>query len=145
VALISGIVLFVLLEGKRKLFGVVLALAFPMMLFLSISIGDSLSWESKTESDGKLIAEALEQYRAENGVFPQSLDELIPTYLSELNEPQSVWGWLYTATADIFTLGYVYDVDNLGYGVCVYSSSILEWDCLPYSSGPFDLPPTPFP
>jgi hypothetical protein len=83
--------------------------------------------------------------KAKMGKYPASLDELVPIAATALpEEPATIWGWLYTATDDDFTLGYVYGVDKLGYSVCVYSAQKPEWDCLPnYSTGPFILEPTP--
>ena len=146
-ALVAGIALALYLRGKRRLFGIVVIFLFPLLIFLSYQFGDTFSSESVRKKDGSAIAQALDQYRAEKGTYPELLDQLVPQYLAELRQPKTVWGWLYISTASTFSLGYVYDVDKwFGYSVCTLSSSVREWDCQLASTGPFGkLPPTPFP
>jgi hypothetical protein len=141
--LIAGLMLVVALRGKRKLFAGVIIFLFPLATLFSMEVGYDNSPGSLTEQHGKVIAQALDQYRAANGEYPETLDELVPQYIADLKEPSSVWGWLYTATEDEFALGYVFGVDRYGYSVCIYKSNAPEWDCEPFSSGPFDIPPTP--
>ncbi len=144
-ALIASALLALFLPGWRKLVAVPLVIVFPVALFASTQIGDAYSWERIAEKNGVFIAQALNRYHADHLTYPKTLTELVPTYLDNLREPRAVWGWLYTATQDDFSLGYVYWVDREGYSVCVYSSMVPEWNCLPGSPGPFTIAPTPGP
>jgi hypothetical protein len=54
---------------------------------------------------GDEIVDALEGYRATEGRYPQSLEELIPKYLSSI--PAARWGlktWQYSANGNEFSL-----------------------------------------
>jgi hypothetical protein len=44
---------------------------------------------------------------------------------------------------DNFWLGYVEDVNFLGYSTSIYSSKNSDWDYEKYGTGPFNLPATP--
>ena len=144
-ALIASALLALFLPGWRKLVAVLLVIVFPVALFASIQIGDAYSWERIAEKNGVVVAQALNRYHADHLTYPKALTELVPTYLDNLREPRTVWGWLYTATRDEFSLGYVNWVDREGYSVCVYGSMVPEWNCLPGSTGPFTIAPTPMP
>lgn len=145
-ALLSGLSLVWLLSRWRKAVGILLAIGVPLGLYLSLEVSHPYSPESLIRKNGEAIAGALNHYRSEHKTYPQSLLELVPIYLSDLNEPKTTWGWLYTSNGDSFTLGYVSYVDKMGYTVCKYSAEAPEWDCpLDYSTAPFVLAPTPMP
>jgi hypothetical protein len=144
-AFVGAILLLVKLPGKRKLVAAILFPLFPVVLYLSLQAGSEFSPEAKIKSDGEIVAQALNGYRAMNGRYPVKLQDLVPQYLTDLKEPETVWGWLYKASENEFSLGYVWDVDRMGYSVCVYPSTGSKWNCLTYSSGPFDIPATPGP
>jgi type II secretory pathway pseudopilin PulG len=142
-ALVAGVFLAALLKGKRKLVSILIGVVFPIALFLSVLAGAGFSPELQSQSYAAVIAAQLDEYRSDKGYYPGALEELVPDYLADLREPKTIWGWLYTATEDTFTLGYVFYVDKLGYSVCIYPSDLRAWDCLTNSTGPFDIPPTP--
>lgn len=141
-ALISGVFLLTSLIGKRKLVGVLVIIFIPSLLFSSVFLGDKFS---KINTDRAAVIQAIKKYHSENAIYPDSLHDLVPEYIEDLSDPLTTWGWLYLAEADQFSFGYVYGIDKSGYSVCVYSSDISEWDCLPYNTGPFQLGPTPMP
>ncbi len=130
-------------RGRQRIFAFTFAVIFPVVSFLTIILVGRFSPESLIKEYGVVIAQQLDQYRADHGKYPETLEQLMPTYLTELREPKIVWGWLYVATSDSFTLGYVSYVDRMGYSVAVYTSESRNWDSLVNSDGPFNLPPTP--
>ena len=146
VAVVSGLWMAWTLPKWRKLSALFLGVVFPVALFASISIGDARSPESITRQDSQAIVKALQAYYTAQGQYPSALEELTPKYLDSLpDDPKSEGGWLYTQTGNDYSLGYVYWVDQLGYSVCLITSSAQDWNCLPGSSGPFVLGPTPMP
>jgi len=145
-AVLAGIWLIWSLARWRKLAGLLLGVGFPFVLFISLEVGFPYSPDSIIRKNGNVIARALNEYYADKGNYPEILDELVPTYLADLREPETIWGWLYRAGEDDFTLGYVFYVDKLGYTICKYSRTAPEWNCpLDYSTTPFHLAPTPMP
>ncbi len=144
-AVISGLLLLIVFPGKHKIAAGLLLLIFPLALFASIQIGGKYSPDTIRRSDGALVVQALSRFYSDRQAYPQTLGELVPKYLVEIREPGTIWGWLYSAAEDEYTLGYVYWVDKFGYSVCVYKSNASDWSCLPNSTGPFVLGPTPMP
>lgn len=138
----SGIVLLTVLPGKRKWVGVLVIIILPTLYISSVFLGDHFS---KINRDRDAVVKAINKYHVQNGIYPESLDELVPEYIEDLRSPLTTWGWLYLAETDQFSFGYVDWIDKMGYSVCVYSSYIPEWDCLPNETGPFQLGPTPMP
>lgn len=152
VALLSGIFLGAYLTRWQKLFGLFIGLGFPLIMLLSIYLGLYFDPDSIIERNGDAIAGALYEYHTDKGLYPENLEDLVPTYIDDLKDPGTMWGWLYVSTKDDFTLGYVNDIDSMGYGICKYSPDIPEWDCVddyseePFrSTEPFHLEPTPTP
>jgi MFS family permease len=147
VAVFSGIFLAISLDGWRKAAGLVVAIGIPLALFASMEAAFPYSPNQTIRRNGEeIIAKALNEYHIDKKAYPQSLDELVPKYLSDLREPKTLWGWLYTGDNEDFTLGYVVYIDKMGYGICKYSASSPKWDCpLDYSTAPFILAPTPMP
>lgn len=151
-ALVSGVFLGLYLTGWKRLSGILIGIGFPFVMLISMDFGMYFDPDSIIERNGDTIAGALNKYHSDQGRYPEKLDELVPAYLAELKEPGTMWGWLYIAGTDDFTLGYVDYIDEWGYSICKYSVAIPEWDCLnDYSKGPsrstepFHLEPTPFP
>lgn len=153
VAFLCGIYLSFSLPGWRKLTGLLVGLVFPVILFISSdTIGRYFEPDSIIKRNGDTIAVALNEYHIDKGIYPENLEDLVPTYIDDLKDPGTMWGWLYVSDKDDFTLGYVDDIDWTGYGICKYSAAIPEWDCRddyskgPYRSNePFHLEPTPSP
>jgi hypothetical protein len=144
-AIVSGIFLFMFLSGRRKIIAGIVSILFPLLFFLSIQIGFHYSPTSRIQENGKAVVQALNRYYSDNGSYPKELRKLVPNYIEDLREPATIWGWLYVSEDDEFSLGYVFYVDKLGYSVCIYRSSMPEWDVLHNSTGPFKLAPTPMP
>ncbi|MCP4591892.1 MAG: hypothetical protein GY842_14240 [bacterium] len=61
--------------------------------------------ESKRIGNG--IARALEAYYEDTGIFPASLDQLVPTYIDEIRPPTAGMPvWDYTSSEDYFGLSF---------------------------------------
>jgi hypothetical protein len=146
-AVFSGVSLAFALKRWRKLAGLIVAAGIPLALYASLEVGFPYSPDQVIRRNGEeIIAKALNQYYIDNEIYPQNLDELMPNYVSDLKEPKTLWGWLYTGNNKDFTLGYVFYIDKMGYTICKYSASLPEWNCpLNYSTAPFSLEPTPMP
>lgn len=145
-ALLSGIFLGAYLTRWQKLFGLFIGIGFPFIMLLSIYLGLYFDPDSIIRRNGEAIAQALNEYHAAKGIYPETLDELVPTYMADLKEPKTLWGWLYVAEQDNFTVGYVSYIDKMGYTICKYSRTLPEWNCpMDYSTEPFHLEPTPPP
>jgi len=98
-----------------------------------------------TKDDGLRIAQSLDTYYQDHGQYPETLNELVPMYIDELNQPASrMYGWLYYTTVDKFTLGYVWYVGRDGYELYVITETDRDWMWLQHVFGgpPFYLPPT---
>ena len=148
IVIIAGLVLLMVLPKWRKTVVLLVSVVFPLLFWQSILVGSEISPGTITRKNGVLIAQALNAYHDDNHLYPMTLEELLPKYLTTIpNEPQSPGGWLYKLTSDGFALGYVDWVDKLGYGVCILAPRVMDWNCLPstYDAEPFNLGPTPVP
>ncbi|MGA8049533.1 MAG: hypothetical protein WCA09_05090 [Burkholderiales bacterium] len=67
--------------GKVREWGALFTFAAIPFVTLLLVLGNSLlqNWVARTNA--KEIAQASEQYRAKNGVYPSTLDDLVPGYL----------------------------------------------------------------
>ncbi len=145
IALLSGLLFFFLPLRMGKITGIWIGLLIPVLMFVTIWLAQDFSPTSVLRKNGIILATAIDQYKKDLGRYPQTLEELLPKYVTDLKKPNDYWGWLYLSTDQDFTLGYVFYVDKFGYSVCVIRSMNKNWDCLINSTGPFKLEPTPFP
>lgn len=119
------------LSGRRRLAALVLAIIFPAILFQTSIIGSNYSPEALTEQTGTAIAQAIIQYKADHGSYPDNLTALTPNYISDIPYVDTVplLDWLYEGAPDHFTLGYLHSADGMEVMVCKYSSQTLSWNC----------------
>jgi hypothetical protein len=146
-AFLLGVSLAFTLKRWRKVVGLIVAIGIPLSLCASFVVALPYSPDQVIRRNGEgILVKALNEYYISNKTYPNNLIELVPNYLSDLQEPDPTWGWLYTGNNRDFTLGYVFYVDKWGYTICKYSASLPKWDCpLDYSTRPFSLGPTPMP
>ncbi len=144
-AIFSGIFLTFALKKWRKVTGLIVTIGIPLALYASSQVAFPYSPDQVIRRNGEtVVVKALNEYYIDNKAYPQNLNELVPTYVSDLREPKTIWGWLYTGNSTDFTLGYVSGIDRMGYYICKYSASVPKWDCpLNLSTAPFYLEPTP--
>jgi hypothetical protein len=144
-ALILGIFLFFMPFRYLKIFGFFLGVIFPVLMFLTLHISNDFSSNAMTVKDGNYIAAALDQFKQDKGYYPQLLRELVPDYVARFKHPKNI-SWQYSSTGQEFSLGYVFYVDKIGYSVRLISSNDRKWTTLEnYSTGPFEIGPTPYP
>ena len=144
-SVLAGFVLIFYMPGFRKLSAAAIMVLSPIIMFLSMDIGMNYTFDALTKRNGEHVIDALEKHLHDYGYYPSNLSELIPSYIDDLQEPNTVWGWLYHLEDDSYALGYVEYVDSLGYSVSVYRHDLQEWEYLSLSTGPFELGPTPMP
>ena len=145
-AVSAGIWFVIILRGRKRAVGIIFAIGVPLALFMSLELAFPYSPNEIIHKNGESLAAALTIYYRDNKTYPQTLDQLLPNYATDLKEPKSLWGWLYTSDHKDFTLAYVSYIDKWGYTICKYSASSPKWDCpLDYSTEPFHLAPTPWP
>jgi hypothetical protein len=78
---------------------------------------------------GDMIVEQLERFHTEEGRYPESLDDLVPEYLTEIPHPTDGEGFFYEPRDNGFRLkfGYWFVKDIDLYPRCCFSSSEKKW------------------
>ena len=74
---------------------------------------------------GPVIA-ALEQYKADKGVYPETLAELVPDYLATVPTKDEVLDFSYSTTGDSFKFSFHYI--GPGMNTCTYTPEE-KWQC----------------
>lgn len=72
------------------------------------------------------VIAALEQYKADNGVYPEKLAELVPDYLSTVPTKDDVLDFSYSRTEDSFVFSFHYI--GPGMNTCTYTPEE-KWQC----------------
>ena len=152
-SILAGFFLIGFLPKLRKLFSLVLIIS-PIIMYGFLDYGMRFSPNAIIEKNGEEVALALEDYFIDYGSYPNSLENLVPTYINELNPPNTYWGWLYKLEGDDYVLGYFYYADKYLYSIRIYRPTTPEWETLDInqldrsidpSIDPFNLGPTPTP
>lgn len=134
-ALIGGVWMLFSLPGWRKTAALLFFPALPAMLYFSLELGRTQSPISKTERNGDLIVQALNDYHADTGSYPEKVEDLEPTYMTDIpgatTNRYANWykGWLYSADGDDFHLGFTDPPGQWDVEVCYYGSQNPEWEC----------------
>ena len=107
VAVGAGMVMTVALNGRRRPVGLLFAILVPLLLHLSFARGWDVSYHAITEARAERVAQAVEEYRQREGVYPERLDALTPRYLLRTPQPVELQGetWCYQGGDDFFRLG----------------------------------------
>lgn len=74
----------------------------------------------------KPVIDALEQYKEDNGVYPDTLAELAPNYLLEAPKKNDELDFSYSSTGDSFSFSFQYF--GPGMNTCVYTPE-KQWQC----------------
>ncbi len=72
------------------------------------------------------VIAALEEYKTENGVYPQTLAELVPEYISAVPTKDEVLDFSYISTGDSFSFSFHYI--GPGMNTCTYTPEE-QWQC----------------
>lgn len=125
VAMVGGLIAFVAfvfyLSNRRKVIAVVVVFLLPILFAAGLKVGNQFAPERRIESDTAALVTALEKFRIEQSAYPQTLQELVPQYMTALpDSPESNYGWLYKQTNDHYALGYACWIDRYFVDFCVY-------------------------
>lgn len=144
VTILSIIIIWKKPTNNHKSFRLLLIVGYILGFSVSIFFGYLFTPTQRIERDGQSVIRALDEYHYRQGIYPGSLADLESFSTNQfVKTPSSLWGWLYTATDDDFSLGFIRDVDKFGYWICLYSSNTRRWDCVPEAQTPFRPDPTP--
>jgi hypothetical protein len=99
-------------------------------IFIEPSPEERAGARAETMIIGGDIINVLETYHSEHGRYPNTLDDLIPKYITQIKPP--LWGetgWLYKRHKKDFVLevGYEFGDGDYLYPVIFYSSSHGSW------------------
>lgn len=110
VALLAGVTLSITLPGKTKLAGFLYSLLIPALMVAVSASAQRVDFRHLTEERAEHVAQAIENYYAQEGHYPQDLRQLTPRYAFSLPGPVIIYGqgWCYDGGADYYRLGYVY-------------------------------------
>ncbi len=92
---------------------------------LNSKAGSGARDEDANKKRAQVIIDALAHYHTDHKAYPQTLAELVPTYLPEI--PKTTFGEEFVYANKV--LGFSVYFDN---GVCAYASSRNVWDCSGY-------------
>lgn len=118
--------------GKIIRLCIILFLGFSIIFSLYSIYRDLIEEKliEKTKIQGNEIVDALERYFAENKRYPDSLDKLVPKYLTKIPRPKWGQGWRYISGGESFFIETGYK-DILGgneyYPSLQYFIEIHEW------------------
>ena len=73
VALISGVFLVGLLRRWKKLFGLLIGIIFPLIMYTAFLIANDYSPPARLRKNGVLLARVIDEYNEDVGHYPQSL------------------------------------------------------------------------
>ena len=105
------------------------SILFCVVLFLIACEPDKSSVPNDQRIGDQIIA-ALEKYKAERGLYPDTLTQLMPSYMRQITQPrygERRWDYVHYCKNDSFALymwgrkayqdGYWYDSDKKAWGV----------------------------
>jgi hypothetical protein len=114
--------------------------SYPFLLMVSIILVDGALFPPETSTEreasrvetiivGGNITRALQEYRGNHSQYPDSLEELAPTYLQRITQPS--WGdsgWLYKKLEADFVLEVGFECGGeILYPVMLYTASYGRW------------------
>jgi hypothetical protein len=109
-AIVAGLMMTLTLRGKSRLVGLLYLLLVPSLLLRTYDAGMNISHHSLTEERAEKIAQALEQFHAREGHFPESLGALTPRDLLYIPQPIILLGetWCYRGAQNYYQLAAIY-------------------------------------
>ncbi len=97
----------------------------------------TITWENEERKEGvetgQAIIEAIERYYQDTGIYPDSLNDLIPMYLERIPETSNGHGFAYDLYDDWYILKFPFTRRNR---VCGYSPGLDDWECTHFLSYP---------
>ena len=110
VAVLTGMVLLVVLNGKRRLIGLAFIVVIPVLIASAYAAGWLVDPQAVTLARAERITTALETYQQETGEYPASLRDLTPDYMPFILGPLTgrAQVWCYQSGPEYYRLGYVF-------------------------------------
>jgi hypothetical protein len=107
VAVGAGMAMAVALTGWRRGAGLLFVLLAPLLLYQSFEQGWQVSYHDITEARAERIVRALADYHEREGVYPPTLEALMPRDLLRVPQPVELRGetWCYQGGDDFYRLG----------------------------------------
>lgn len=107
VAVGAGMAMAVALNGRRRAAGLLFSVVVPLLLYQSFELGWQVSYHEMTERRAERIAQALADYRENEGTYPPALEALTPRYLLRVPQPVELQGepWCYQGGDEFYRLG----------------------------------------
>ncbi len=108
-SLAAGVLLALLLHGRRRWAGAAYTLSVMALSVMALSAGWRVSAFEVTAQRAERVDQAINAYQVDHGSYPGSLAEMTPSYLLHLSPPVVVrqGGWCYQGGKDGYRLGYV--------------------------------------
>ena len=106
----AGIVMFLTLQGRNRLAGLLFTIIVPILLYQSFEAGWRISYHEMTERRATRISQALDRYQKREGYFPKSLEDLTPRDLLFVQQPVLLAGetWCYEGGTNYYQLSAFY-------------------------------------
>ena len=107
--LIASFILFIAPLGKTKLLGFSYLLLIPALIAISAR-AQRVDFRQLTEERAEYTIELIETYHANNGHYPEDLQELSTWHIFLIPDPVIIYGekWCYEGGDDYYRLGYIY-------------------------------------
>jgi hypothetical protein len=109
-AILIGMMMISVSQGTARLSGIAFIILLPVLIICTYGAGWLIEPQAITEARAGRIAQAVEQYQQDNGVYPSSLEALTPQYMPFILGPLTGRGqvWCYQGNTTSYRLGYVY-------------------------------------
>lgn len=109
VVLLSGVVLCIVLPGRKKPAGFLYSLLIPALMIGVCARAQSVDLRKLTEARAELVTQGIEKYFVQEGHYPQNLQQLVPWYILSLSTPVIIYGqdWCYQGGEDSYRFGYL--------------------------------------
>jgi hypothetical protein len=109
-AILIGMMMVGVSQGRTQLSGVAFIILIPVLIIGAYGLGWLFEPQAITQVRAGRIAQAVEQYHHDNGVYPSSLEALTPQYMPFILGPLTGRGqvWCYQGNSETYRLGYVF-------------------------------------
>ena len=135
-ALVAGLVMALTLRGNYRIAGLVYMFLIPSVLLRTYDAGMNTPHLALTEQRAEQIAQAVQQFHAWEGYYPETLQDLTPRELLYIPQPIIMLGekWCYRGAHDFYQLAAIYrEYWSLPLSLRVYASAgeppVETWAC----------------
>jgi hypothetical protein len=109
-AILTGMLMVGTSRGRARIAGTAYIILVPVLIIGAYILGWLFEPQVITQDRAQRIAQAVEKYHQQNGVYPSNLEALTPQYMPYILGPLTGRGqvWCYQGEAEAYRLGYVY-------------------------------------